>query len=544
MIKIKKVNPRIKTKFSMAAPFWRIIFFVYLFVGITSAKVYAETCAGDGLEASELLSTIEANGWGLNTRNTRHQNSSFSNINRSNVADLEVQWVRNVGTVLAVRSQPAVTQRALFYGTQGGSIVAVDRASGCEFWKANVGIEVRTAITMAGSEDNQQALLFFGDFFGSIYAMNAVSGEVIWKQSSVSNLTRTSTGSPVFHRGVLYVPVSSLEVGLALIWLYPCCRFQGHVSAFNAYTGEPLWSTSVMDEEASLVDGNPWYQPRYAPAGAPVWTTPAIDVRRNRLYIGTGQGYTSPASDSTDAILALDLDSGEIVWKQQMLSLDAWNIGCLINGPNCPEEEGPDFDFGASPILIKLRSGQDMLYVGQKSGDVFALDPDNEGQIIWQTKVSEGGNLGGVHWGMATDHKRLYVPITDKSLEGDVGDAKRGVYALDLQTGDILWSAQPTINCGDEECIPSFSSAVMVTDELLFAGDLEGNIWAFDSSNGEVLWQFDTDIEYPAIDDETANGGAIDMAGQVVVGDNLYVMSGYGLYGKKLGNAFISFSLP
>ena len=70
-------------------------------------------------------------------------------------------------------------------------------------------------------------------------------------------------------------------------------------------------------------------------------------------------------------------------------------------------------DFGQSPILVSLHNGQRVLVVGQKSGVVHALDPDQEGKILWQTRIGKGGPLGGIMWGSAADQDRVYVANSD-----------------------------------------------------------------------------------------------------------------------------------
>ena len=134
------------------------------------------------------------------------------------------------------------------------------------------------------------------------------------------------------------------------------------------------------------------------PSGAPVWTTPAIDAKRNQLYIGTGENTSSPATHTSDAIIAYDLTTGAEKWIFQGTENDAFNMACGRRmGPNCPKERGPDFDFGASPVLTTTSAGVDLVLAGQKSGDVWALNPDN-GELVWHNRLSPGSALGGVHW--------------------------------------------------------------------------------------------------------------------------------------------------
>src|SRR6185295_16969488 len=95
---------------------------------------------------------------------------------------------------------------------------------------------------------------------------------------------------------------------------------------------------------------------------------------------------------------------------------DAFTIDCdfpEVARANCPEVSGPDFDFGTSPILIDLPKGRRALVAGQKSGIVHAIDPDQQGKVLWQTPVGKGGRLGGVQWGLAADAQHIYAAVSD-----------------------------------------------------------------------------------------------------------------------------------
>lgn len=505
---------------------------------IPLAAVAEEACEST-LDAQEIITTAQVSSWGLNIRNTRFQPAGLAGLEAPFAAPPQLDWAFDFKNAVHARSHPVITERAVFTGSQFGNVYALDRKSGCVFWRFKAPLEVRTGIVLGTNEAGDVPILYFGDFLGKAYAVNAVTGELIWKKDASHFYAATLTGTPVLHDGVLYVPVSSLEVGIAAIPFYPCCRFQGQVTAMNAYTGEWLWNKSVMTDVPKRVGTNSWFATNYSPSGAPVWSTPTIDVKRNRLYVGTGQSYMPPAADTTDAIVAMDLDTGDILWKQQMTADDNWNIGCLANSPNCPEP-GKDLDFGAPPILLTMQDGTDRIFAGQKSGMVYALDPDQQGAVVWQTRVGRGGPLGGIHWGIASDGERIYVPVSDSGRFGSApGTPRPGLYALDPATGDILWESKPQYSCGARLCTPAFSAAVTVIPGAVLAGDLAGYLTLFDSANGNVLWTFDTDQNWPSVNGRTANGGSIDSGGPIVAGGQIFVNSGYALFNKKPGNAFL-----
>lgn len=517
---------------------------------VAAATADAFPCVTNDLGGAELLSTLVSSGWGLDVRNTRYQPPEKAGLAKAELSRLTLSWSYGVPNARAVRSQPVVTERALFMGTQQGAVVAIDRESGCEYWTFDARSQVRTALSLGPSADGARALLYFGDFGATIYALDAATGELVWKQGAARFFAATSTGSPTLYGGRLYVPVSSLEVGVAVLPFYPCCLFQGKVVAMDAYTGAVLWSRSVIDEPPRALRNDPAAPRRFGPSGAPIWSSPTVDARRNRLYVGTGQGYVQPVPARSDAIVALDLDSGEILWSRQMLDDDAWNAACILDTRNCPSPEGPDFDFGAPPVLLTLEDGTDRLYVAQKSADVYALDPDRDGAIVWHRKVGLGGGWGGVHFGMATDGVRLYVPNSD-ALPGISRDLEPGeeprpsVVALDPWTGDTLWEARPVVPChSGEECVPAFSAAAMAGEGYVLAADLEGYLWAFDSETGAVLWSVSTLGSYEGVNGIAARGGSIDASGPLVAGGAIYVGSGYGFFGKMRGNVLLSFRAP
>ena len=242
-----------------------------------------------------------------------------------------------------------------------------------------------------------------------------------------------------------------------------------------------------------------------------------------------------------------DMTTGEIRWSYQGYKDDAFNAACLFDGPNCPREDGPDFDFGASPILTQTKSGKDILLAGQKSGAVHALDPGT-GELIWMNQVTPGSALGGVHWGMAISDDLVIVPMND-NIQGR--ERKPGVYGLDITTGDIRWIHKATPTCDQlfaggapwPDCPYTFSAAATTANDLAFAGSLAGTIYAFKAKTGEVVWRFETAREFASVNGVTARGGSIDNPGIQLVDDMLFTGSGYTLFGELPGNAILAFKL-
>jgi polyvinyl alcohol dehydrogenase (cytochrome) len=320
--------------------------------------------------------------------------------------------------------------------------------------------------------------------------------------------------------------------------------------AVDAASGELQWRNHVIDEPAvETGEQNPFGAPRRGPAGAPVWNSPTIDADRGVLYVGTGEGYTSPAADTSDAVVAFSLETGERQWTKQLLGGDAWNMACFIGeAANCPEEDGPDLDIGASTILWS-DGDRDYLLVGQKSGDVYALDPDEDGAVLWHNKVGRGGFLGGVHWGMSADTESLFVPIADTTITGRfTGEVSPGIHALDPTSGDRKWYTPSVADCEGKSPVPvcdqGMSAAITSTDDLVFAGSLDGNLNVYDSVSGEIIWSFDTFGDFASVSGDMALGGSIESDGPVLYEGHVLVNSGYQFGARMPGNALMVFSIP
>ena len=383
-----------------------------------------------------------------------------------------------------------------------------------------------------------------------MYAVKATTGELVWKVSADNHHSATLTGTPAFYNDRLYVPVSSLEVIPAADPKYECCTFRGHVRALNASDGGTAWDSYSVDMESVAVGATSLGTRIMAPSGAPVWTSPTIFASANMLIFGSGENYSSPADDNSDSIIAVRLDTGERIWQRQNVEGDAWNVACMMNNnPNCPPENGPDFDHGSSILLVEIDDGEEVLLAGHKNGTVYGLDPDDKGKVKWSTKVGRGSIQGGIHFGMAAAGDQIYVPINDmnNTRNGDYLDPKKarpGMHSLDANTGEVLWSNIQSNNClkKHEFCDPGISSPVTSIPGAVFAGHLDGFVRAFASQDGGLLWEFDTRPEREGVNGVMGYGGSMSGAGPAVVDGHLVINSGYGLYNHEPGNLLMVFS--
>ena len=489
-------------------------------------------------------------GWGGNAENHRHSDGAVAGLDRNNVDQLALKWVFAYPGALRARSQPLVHDGVIFVGSQSGDIYALDLESGCAHWTYSAGAEVRSSLSLGQVPGREDPVLYMGDFSATVHAIDASDGSLVWRASVGDHPDATITGSPKLHDGSLYVPISSSEWATAADPGYACCTFRGGVVSVDAASGELNWRAHVIDKPAAETgETNPFGAARKGPAGAPVWNSPTIDAKRGVLYVGTGEAYTSPAADTSDAVLAFSLATGERQWAKQLLGGDAWNMACFIGeAANCPEEDGPDLDIGASTVLWS-GGERDYLLVGQKSGDVYALDPDRGGAVVWHNKVGRGGFLGGVHWGMSVNDDSLFVPIADTTITGRFsGPVFPGIHALDPTSGTKRWYTPSVADCEGKSPIPvcdqGMSAAITSTDQLVFAGTLDGNLKAYDSVSGEIIWSFDTYGEFESVSGEMALGGSIESDGPVLYKGHVIVNSGYQFGARMPGNALMIFSLP
>ncbi|MEO8260369.1 MAG: PQQ-binding-like beta-propeller repeat protein [Acidobacteriota bacterium] len=511
-------------------------------------------CAASPGEGARPSSSVAWNGWGVNTSNTRFQDGATAGLTAAEVPRLKLKWAFGFPGDLQSNAAASLAGGRLFVGSAGGIVYSLSAVSGCVHWFFDAGAPVRSAISIGRIETREgvREAAFFGDGAANAYALDAASGRLLWKVKVENFPAARITGSPTLHAGRLYVPVASSEEGAGSSPAYQCCRFRGSVVALDAATGRQVWKTSTIPEEAIPTHPNSVGTQLWGPSGAPVWSSPAIDVRRNALYVTTGNNYSDPPSRMSDAFVAFDLKTGKILWSRQMTEADAYVSACrLPDKTNCATSNGPDFDFSASPILVTLANGRRAIVAGQKSGIVHALDPDRQGAVLWQVRVGQGGTMGGVQWGSAADRANLYVAVSDigrimltYSSFTDA-DPKRGggIFALKLETGEKVWYTPPP-GCGERpRCSPAQSAAVSALPGVAFSGSVDGHMRAYSTADGAILWDVDTIRPYETVNEVPARGGAIDGPGPAIGGGMIFFNSGYHTAGGVPGNVLLAFSV-
>jgi polyvinyl alcohol dehydrogenase (cytochrome) len=485
-------------------------------------------CPAKPLGAAEKVG--DWNGWAPDPGNSRFQPNA--GISAGEVPRLKLKWAFGFPKGNSAYGQPSVFGGRVFIGSDTGFVYSLDAATGCVYWSYQAKAGVRTAIVLASGGTK---LAYFGDVKGNVYAVNAETGAGVWMERADTHPIARVLGAPKLARGRVYVPVASLEESSGGNPLYPCCTFRGSVVAFDAASGKRIWKTYTIAEDPRPIKKTSLGTQLWGPAGVGIWSTPAIDTERNALYVGTGNGYTAPVGPNSDAVLALDLDTGKLLWSKQVLANDASVSNCRPaadgrKSETCPEDEGPDYDFGNPPMLRTLPDGRTLIVIGQKSGDAWALDPGRQGAIVWHRMVRPTEGSGGMLWGSALDDELAYFPVTSRQ-----GSEPAGLAAVKLASGELVWHASPPVgSAAPDAVIPG----------VVFSGANTGMMYAYSTANGHMLWQFDTNKDFATVNGVAAKGGSLNGSGPAVSGGMLFIPSGYAdLGGGIRGNVLLAFGV-
>ena len=487
--------------------------------------------------------TSEWNGWGNGSSNTRF--AKDGGISAKDLPKLKLKWAFGFAGVTSARAQPALVGNRLFVASDTGDVHALDPKTGCAYWSFRAQATVRTALLVApytGSSGANAWALLFGDLRANAYALDASSGQVIWVHKVDDHPYAAITGALTYYSGRVFVPVQGLnEEVQGGRPEYECCTFRGSVSALDVGTGALVWRTYMVGEK-QLRATNARGKRQWGPAGGGIWSAPTIDPRRGAVYVSTGNGYTDPPQPMTDAVVALDLQSGKVRWVRQLMANDSWTLGCRAtnaDNPNCPAALGPDFDFSASPALAAI-DGRDLLVLPQKSGMTYALDPDKQGALVWQHRIGQGSGRGG-QWGGAVDDRYAYFGVGDSTT-----NAPGGMVAVNVATGTRAWHTQPEkALCGapGRDCNAAQGAAVTAIPGAVLSGSYDGGLRAYAADDGTLLWQLDTNREFATVNGVKANGGSMDGPGPTVAGGLLFVNSGYGGIAGRPGNVLLVFGV-
>jgi len=506
------------------------------------------------------------NGWG-DLSNSRYQTARDAGLSAGEVSRLKLKWAFGFPGATALYGQTVVDGH-VFVSSNAGYVYSLDAQSGCVHWSLKTTAAVRSGIVIGPLKTNSTRMAaFFGDIRGNAYAVDATNGELLWRVPVDSHPLARVTATPKLYEGRLYVPLASLEEDESRSVSYVCCTFRGVVAALDSETGRQVWKTYTISEKPKVIKKNSAGVDYMGPSGADVWVSPIIDPARRALYFGTGNAFSEPAT-TADSLMAMNMDTGKILWYVVGLENDIWHGGCMqtvpgghgVAGPptprpataggaspsnaagggkevypadNCVEKTGPDWDYSASPNLVKLSDGRTLIIAPQKQGVVRAHDPDRKGKVIWEQDVARmiTGGGGETVFGGAVDHENAYF-----------GLHSGGLVALDLKTGVEKWWVPLTA----PEAMAQHRgvvAAVSLIPGVLFSGGIDGMLRAVSVGNGRTIWEFNTAQEFQTVNGVPAKGGSIGAGGPTIVGGRVFVGSGYvGFTNGVAGNVLLAFA--
>jgi polyvinyl alcohol dehydrogenase (cytochrome) len=525
---------------------------------VGTAWIDDNMCAADG-RGINLAAKPAQLGYGVDTDNTRRMSAAQAGFTGKQAASLEVAWTFAMPKTSGHRGQGVVVGSTLFYPAgQANYVLALDTKTGCVKWATPTASGIRNSLAYGRLGANGPMAVVGGGGDGNLVAFDAMTGKVVWKVDPRHDKTVPLSGSPIFAGDKIIVPISAIDVANAMRPTFECCKGHGAVAAVDAATGKVLWTWHTMETAKPLGRKNAQGVDVYGPSGAPIWSSPSVDLKKGVVYAATGENTSPPATGTSDSLVALDLATGKQKWVFQALANDVWNMACPVGPPppgavlkpNCFfANEGSvlrDHDFGGGPVIWRGK-GRELILGGQKSGDVWAVEAAT-GKQVWHHQFGKGTALGGVHWGVATDGTRLFAPIADPGVPAPLNAA--GLYAIDIATGKVAWSWKASADCengrrarvGSCDMRFGISAPPLVVDGTVIAGGLDGRLYVFDAATGKLLATHDTAVAYPRTVTKIAGaGGSIDAAGPFAGDGMLFVGSGYGSFGQQAGNVLVAF---
>jgi polyvinyl alcohol dehydrogenase (cytochrome) len=384
---------------------------------------------------------VEQSDWpmfGYDLGNSRN-NQLESTLSKDNVGNLRELWRFNGPSTTAA---PAIVDGIVYLTGWNGRVYALRLEDGSTVWTASLPDLIDSSPTVTDSQ------VFISDDNGSVHALDRASGDVQWSRSVDGHEEAHLWSSPVFipSASLVVVGVASGEEQVVKAQF----TFRGSVVGLDANSGEIRWRF----ETASAAAGSG--------PGIGSWGTAAVDESRKLVFIGTGNNYAPPSGEFSDSILAINYESGELAWSRQFTEGDVYTVY---------GSQGPDFDIGSSANLFSV-DGKDIVGIGVKSGNYFALDRDS-GEIIWQTTITAGAVLGGVISAPAYADGLIFVASNQF-----VASSSTQV-AIDARNGDIVWR---------ESYGGLTYGGVSYANGVVFSASESGAIYARDAMSGAALW--------------------------------------------------------
>ena len=449
-------------------------------------------------------------------------------INVDNVKNLRPAWIFQTAVRDSMETTPIVVNGVMYVTTAFDDVYALNARTGEQIWHHHH--DMGPITTYCCGPNNRGVavdgdMVYFGTLDAQLVALDAKTGAQVWaKEIADPELGYSETMAPTVVNGKVLIGTNGGEYGI-----------RGFVKAFDAKTGDVLWTFDTVPEDSKGVwattdatgrdmhrdieaekaayaaNGDP-----YKTLGGGVWQNPAVDLETNRIYFVVGNpspdldGSVRPGDNLyTDSLVSVDLDTGKYVCHLQYIAHDVW-----------------DLDAVSPPIIttVKDASGADVKGIlhGGKTGHVYVHNADDCSLIrfseamvpqedMWTLPTAEGARMlpganGGVEWSpMAIDPDlglsyavNLHQPMTYTVELSPYPDGKiwlggafkaipteaqwGNVTAVDYNTGKIRWQVKTPQ--------PMIGGALATAGGLVFAGEGNGQFKAYDAETGAILWNF------------------------------------------------------
>lgn len=474
------------------------------------------------------------NGWSPDVVNTRYQPVEAGKLTAADLPRLKLKWAFGMPNAMSAYGQPTVAGGRVFVGSDTGYVYALNAKTGCVYWAYQAQAGVRTAPNVAPvtGHDGVTYGVFFADQHASVYGLDASTGKLLWTRRVEEHPEARITSALAYWEGRLYAPVGNFDKTSGSSPLYQCCDSRGSVVALDASTGAVIWKSYTTDPARPTRKTSVGTQ-LWGPGGVTVWTSPTLDVERNALYVGTSGSANHPTPPTTDAVMAFAMDTGRLLWFKQFEEDDAYIATCPSTpragtSENCPNPGGPNHDVSASMALQTLPDGRDVIIASQKSGEMYELDPDRRGRILWKT-TSQGG---GLLFGYATDNEKTYVALQS----GEVVALRNG-------TGERVWKAERVTDPANPRVRSAYAAAATLIPGAVLAPGRDGVVRAYATDSGKLIWDLKVAGEYEGVNGVRAIAGSFGAPGVVPVDGMLYMAAGHWVIGGPPGNAVLAYGL-
>ncbi|MEZ5179559.1 MAG: PQQ-binding-like beta-propeller repeat protein [Acidimicrobiales bacterium] len=426
-------------------------------------------------------------------------------ITSETVDRLELAWTYDVpggATFGNLTTTPLVSGRSVYVGDLTTKVHAVDRETGEERFVAGDGAAI-FGPTGVG--------LGWGRLFGTtgdadgdgsvVVAYDADDGSTLWTTDIGANGSAINV-QPLAYDGLVFASTSGYGGGTVAT-----------IYALDAETGDVAWDFEVIE------DPDLWGHPDLNSGGG-VWYPPTIDEARGIAYFGTGNPYPFPGAAGfpngssrpgdnrwTDSMLALELDTGKLVWGHQAIPHDIFDRDAMLTARVDVEVDGEERS-------LAISTG--------KLGVVYGLDADT-GEEVWRTPVGRHendelteidgptlvypGSLGGAQTPLAVADGTIYACVmnaptqyagpeeTSYGFTVQLGTANSELVAIDAATGEVDWSVE----------LPGDAlGGATVSGDLVFTSTFGGEVLALDRATGKTVWSYQADggiNGWPAITD-------------------------------------------